>query len=182
MEFIDIYTRLGESANQKEEKTVAHEKGLFHKTVHVWIINSKGELLVQRRSKDKRTYPNMLDISFAGHISSGESIVDGVLREGKEELGLDINLDYLSYLFSYRVEKEIEKNKYFENEIVNVFLYEKDIEIEEYKFLDKEVQEVKYIDFRILEEMWKNGDKELIDSGVGFATLFYILHKRFDNK
>ena len=182
MEFIDIYTRLGESTNQNEEKQLAHEKGLYHKAVHVWIINSKGEVLVQRRSKDKKAYPNMLDISFAGHVSSGESLIDAVFREGKEELGIDIDIESLSYLFSFRVEKEIEKDKYFENEIDNVFLYEKDINVEEYKFLDKEVQEVKYIDFRELEKMWKNGDKELVNSGIGFAALFYELHRRFDNK
>lgn len=182
MEYVDIYTRLGEKTGEVVEKTKAHELGLYHKAVHVWIVNSKGEVLIQRRNANKKVFPNMLDISFAGHISSGETTMEALLREGKEELGLDINKDCLEYLFSYRKEFVIVPNKFFENEIDEVFLYLKDVKIEDCTFKDHEVAEIKYIDFRELEKMWKENNKELINHGIHLAGLFYVLHEKFDNK
>lgn len=180
MEYIDIYTKLGEKTGKSMEKTMAHEQGLYHRAVHVWILNKKGELLIQRRSKNKRTFPGMLDISFAGHISKGENSLEAVVREGKEELGIDIDFEKLEYIFSFRKEFIIEENKYYENEIADVYIYEKEIEIDEFEFLDKEVEDVRYIDFRKLEKMWKEKDKELINQGIEYSGLFYTLHKKFD--
>lgn len=179
MEFVDSYNEVGEKTGKSVSKLEAHEKGIFHKSVHVWIVNKKGEILIQRRSKNKETFPNMLDVSFAGHIRSGESSIEAVKREAKEELGLEIDLERLEYLFTYKKEEKI-KDSYFENEFNDVFLYSKEIEIKDCKFIDNEVSEVKYVDFRRLEMMWKDKNMELIDHKVHFAGLFYILHKKFD--
>ncbi|MCS6821074.1 MAG: NUDIX domain-containing protein [Microscillaceae bacterium] len=67
-----------------------HEKGLWHKVIHVWIaqeIDGQIYVLFQQRSKQKKTFPNCLDISAAGHFSAGESEHEA-LREITEELGI----------------------------------------------------------------------------------------------
>lgn len=179
MEYLDIFTKYGESTGEAIDRNIAHEKGMFHKSIHVWIVNSKGELLVQRRNSNKKTYPNMLDTSFAGHVSSGESLTQAILREGEEELGLKIDLNCITYLFAIKSEKQVKEN-YYENEINDVYLYEKDIKVEECKFTDDEVAEIKYIDFKVLETMWKEKSPELIDHDVHYAALFYVLHQKFD--
>lgn len=179
MEYLDIFSKFGEPTGETIDRNIAHEKGMFHKSIHVWIVNSKGELLVQRRNANKKTYPNMLDTSFAGHVSSGESLTEAILREGKEELGLEIDLNCLNYLFAIKSEKQVREN-YYENEINDVYLYEKDVKIGECKFTDDEVSEIKYIDFKILEKMWKEKSTELIDHDVHYAALFYLLHQKFD--
>ena len=180
MEFLDVFNKLGESTGESIERNIVHNKGLFHKSIHVWIVNDKGELLVQRKNSNKKTYPNMLDTSFAGHVSSGEKLIDAVLREGKEELGLDIETQNLKYLFSCVSEKEIIKNEYFENEINDVYLYEKNITPDDCTFSDDEVAEVKLIHFTELEKMWNEKNKELIDHGMHYSALFYVLHEKFD--
>lgn len=53
--------------------------------MHVWIINDKNELLLQKRSATKKTHPNCWDISGAGHIKAGKTISDGAIRELKED-------------------------------------------------------------------------------------------------
>ena len=179
MEYLDVFTKYGEPSGESIDRNIVHKEGMFHKSIHVWIVNSKRELLVQRRNSNKKTYPNMLDTSFAGHVSSGESLIEAVLREGKEELGLDIDLNSLNYLFAVKSEKVVREN-YYENEINDVYLYEKDIKIEECSFTDDEVAEIKYIDFRELEKMWKEKSTELIDHDVHYAALFYVLHQKFD--
>ena len=96
-EIIDQYNYIGEKIGTVD-KEIAHEKGLWHKSVHVWIVNDKNEILLQYRSADKKLYPNTWDVSFAGHISAGESSIDAVIREGKEELGIKVDLNNLNYI------------------------------------------------------------------------------------
>ena len=179
MEYLDVFTKYGEPTGESIDRNIVHEKGMFHKSIHVWIVNSKGERLVQRRDSSKKTYPNMLDTSFAGHVSSNEGLIEAVIREGKEELGLEIDLECLNYLFAIKSEIKVREN-YYENEINDVYLYEKDVKVEDCKFTDNEVSEIKYIDFRVLEKMWQDKSSELIDHDVHYAALFYILHQKFD--
>ena len=58
--------------------------------VHVCVFNSRGEMLIQRRSDNKDRYPGCWDVSAGGFVSSGESSRVAVLREAREELGLEL--------------------------------------------------------------------------------------------
>ena len=60
----------------------------YHKTVWIWIINSKKEILVQKRSSLKKFMPEKWDMSSAGHVSTGEDFLTACIRETQEELGL----------------------------------------------------------------------------------------------
>ncbi len=48
MEYIDIFDENNNPTGQIKEKVKAHEEGDFHRTAHVWIINDKNELLLQK--------------------------------------------------------------------------------------------------------------------------------------
>lgn len=152
MEMIDIYDELGQKCGKTEEKDETHRKALIHKGVCVWIINSNDEILLQTRNSQVM-FPNMMDISFSGHIKAGETSLEAAIREGKEELGIDLEIDKLQYVFSCREYGEVDG--YFENEIDDVFIYRKDILLEEYSFYDNEVKEVSYVSlekFKIMVE------------------------------
>lgn len=98
MEYIDIFDENNNPTGEKKEKQQAHEEGNFHRTAHIWIINDKNELLLQKRSASKKSHPNCWDISGAGHIKTGETVIDGVIRELKEELGVEIAEKDLQYI------------------------------------------------------------------------------------
>lgn len=68
MEYIDIFDEDNEPTGKVKEKNQAHEDGDFHRTAHVWSINNKNELLLQKRSASKKSHPNCWDIFGAGHI------------------------------------------------------------------------------------------------------------------
>lgn len=68
MEYLDILDEKGNKTGEVKPRQEVHSKGYWHKGVHIWIINSKKELLVQRRSANKDVYPNKLYISVAGHV------------------------------------------------------------------------------------------------------------------
>ena len=180
MEYIDIYDKNAIKLERKEDKELVHKNGLLHKTIHLWIINDKNELLLQRRSYDNKRYPGKLEISVAGHIRSGENSVDAIQRETFEEIGIKINTYFLEYLFSYK-HKRIMGDIYINNEISDVYLYRYNVNIDECSFNDKAVCELKYVDWKKVEQMWKNKDKELIDHEEHYEILFCMLRKYIIN-
>jgi isopentenyl-diphosphate Delta-isomerase len=73
-------------------KEDAKKLRLFTRSVHIWLINKKGELLVCKRSADKKSYPNKLTSSAGGHVDQGEDYKVAAQRELKEELGVATRL------------------------------------------------------------------------------------------
>ncbi|GAA4304187.1 NUDIX hydrolase [Aestuariibaculum suncheonense] len=89
-EYIDIVDANGIPTGKTELKSVIHQKGYFHNTVHIWFYTKNGDILLSQRSAKKSICPLMWDVSVAGHIDAGESIEQAALRETKEEIGLII--------------------------------------------------------------------------------------------
>ncbi|MFH0789256.1 MAG: NUDIX domain-containing protein [Pseudomonadota bacterium] len=69
-----------------------HEKALRHRSVHIFIFNTRGELYLQKRSLHKDQYPDHWDSSAAGHTDPGETPLEAAQRELMEELGLEVKL------------------------------------------------------------------------------------------
>ena len=63
---------------------------LLHPVVHLHLFNTKGELFLQKRAETKDIEPGKWDTSVGGHVSLDESIDAALLREVREELGLNI--------------------------------------------------------------------------------------------
>jgi isopentenyldiphosphate isomerase len=80
-------------AGQGAPKDEVFEQGLLHGASHVWIwrrVDDDIEILLQKRSATKRTWPNCYDISAAGHIDLGEDPLTAAIRVTQEEIGLTI--------------------------------------------------------------------------------------------
>jgi isopentenyl-diphosphate delta-isomerase type 1 len=74
------------------ERAEIHRQGLWHRSVHIFIFNSRGEIYLQKRSPRKDQYPDHWDSSAAGHLIPGESPEIAAHRELGEELGIDTEL------------------------------------------------------------------------------------------
>ena len=72
----------------KESFEKVYENKLGHRIVHVFVFNSRGQLLLQKRAKTKSFCPGYLCTAAAGHVRSGESYEDAGKRELFEELGI----------------------------------------------------------------------------------------------
>lgn len=94
MEIMDLY----DENRQKTEKTYvrgsAQPKGFYRMVVHVCIFNSKGELLIQQRTMNKKM-PGLWDVTCGGAVSTHESSAMGAQRELFEEMGIDIDFKYI---------------------------------------------------------------------------------------
>lgn len=124
-------------------KDEAHAKGILHRVVHVWIINDKNQILVQKRAPLKDFYPNVWDVSFAGHVKAGESSLEAVLREGKEELGIDVDENDLEYAFTF-LDKLYYKD-IVSNEFADVYVLRKNIDISNLKLQSEELEQVMWL-------------------------------------
>jgi len=65
-----------------------HREGWLHRAVHIFLLNRRGEVFLQRRSGLKDMHPGMWDSSAAGHLDAGEDYHPAAVRELEEELGV----------------------------------------------------------------------------------------------
>ncbi len=99
-EILEVINEEGETLYEATRKDI-HTKGLLHKEIHIWLFTPERKLIFQHRSKTKDTFPDKLDASVGGHVDLGESYEEAVLRECKEELGIDIeSIDDVTFIMT----------------------------------------------------------------------------------
>ncbi len=178
MELLDVINEKGKVVDTKDRKQI-YIDGNLHRTVHIWVINSNKELLVQKRSPKKDTYPNLWAISTAGHVKAGETSIESALRELKEELGIKATEKDLEYLFSIR--RKDDMGEIHLNTLDDVYLVEADLDIENTKLQFSELTDIKYVYYEYLEQIFKNKDSQYVPICEEHDKLFKYLHDRFDD-
>jgi len=71
-----------------------HAKGLLHRSVHILVFNSAGDVFLQKRAMTKDENPGYWDSSAAGHVNAGEDYPACAHRELQEELGITGELQF----------------------------------------------------------------------------------------
>lgn len=160
-EFFDVLTEKGQYTGNVETREQCHKQGLWHKAVVVFIINSKKQVLLQRRSPNKKMWPNMWDITAGGHVLAGEFGFQAIIREAKEELGLDLNKNDMTFIGS-SISTNI-KGDIINNHFNEYYIARKDIDETELKLQEEEVSEVKWIDKDAIIEKIKDNYNGITD-------------------
>ena len=86
-EMLDIYDDAGQRIGVKPYAEV-HRDGNWHRVVGLFVINSRKEILMQRRSRKKSISPGLLTVSVGGHLRTGEDEYYCMKREMREEMGM----------------------------------------------------------------------------------------------
>ena len=97
----------------KVNEEEAHKRHLLHKSVHILLTNSKGEIFCRQRSLKKKRYPGYWSTSVGAHVMYGETYEDAIYRALKETLGIDCKLKMIG---KDRIEDDVE------NEISALFV------------------------------------------------------------
>lgn len=170
MEYLDIVDENGEPTGVVKERSLVHRDGDLHRTSHVWILRHKKnggfDVLLQKRSQEKDSFPGCYNISAAGHIDAGDGYVESALRELKEELGLIVFEEELEECMVRRVaNKNIFRGKEFiDNQVSKVYrLIRDDLEIDKLSLQKEEVEEVIWMDYdACIDAVKKNSIKHCI--------------------
>ncbi len=164
MEKIDILDENGNQTGEVVSREEVHRLGLWHKCVHIWVVNSKKQILLQKRSSQKQTNPNKWTTAVSGHLSAGDSSLEGAMRELSEEIGLAVDKNELQYLFTVK-EREVNNNpekQIIEREFTDVYLIKKDMDIKEFKLQEEEVSEIKWFSYEEFKKMVIENDEDLV--------------------
>lgn len=147
MEYWDILDKNG----NKTGKTIVRGKrclgkGEYHLVVHIWVINDKGEFLIQRRSDDK---PLMAGewAATGGSAISGEGSRHAALRELSEELGIRVPRRKMVL-----VRRQLRKYS-----INDIYAVRCNIPAERCRLQKEEVAEVKWVSCDELKQMVDSG-------------------------
>ena len=89
-EYLDLVNDSDQVIGKKKRSEVYMENLSNFRVVNAFIFNSKGELWLPRRTAEKKLFPLCLDMSIGGHVESGESYENALLREAKEELNINL--------------------------------------------------------------------------------------------
>ena len=130
-EFFDVLTEEGEYVGRVESRENCHKYGLWHKAVALYIVNSKNQVLLQKRSANKKLWPNLWDITAGGHVLAGEIGVQAIIREIEEELGIKIEKNDI--LFIGAATSINEKGDIINKHFNEYYIVNKDIDISKLK-------------------------------------------------
>lgn len=152
MEILDIVDARGVPTGETVERETAHARGIRHRTAHVWIMRRKDgvpQVLLQKRSAGKDSYPGCYDISSAGHIPAGVDFIPSALRELREELGVTAAPADLHYCGQrqFTFEAVFHGRLFRDNQVSNVYLLWLDREPQDFVLQPEEVSEVRWFDF-----------------------------------
>lgn len=150
IEKLDLYdknrNKIGKTIERKEgEETSINEYIL---AVQCWIINKEGKILLTKRKADKK-YGGMWEPT-GGLVQVGESSLEGIIRELREEIGITINKNHIK-LYKTNIEKGNV------NVIRDIYLIKDDILLESIKFNDGEVSDARYVSADDFKNMIKSG-------------------------
>ncbi|WP_288435883.1 isopentenyl-diphosphate Delta-isomerase [uncultured Chryseobacterium sp.] len=147
------------------EKQQAHINGLLHRAFSVFLFNSKGEMLLQKRASGKYHSPNQWTNAVCSHPRQGETYKEGAIRRLKEELGIEAELSE-KFNFIYKADVG---GGLWEHELDHVFVGHHE---DDFNLNKDEVEEVRFIAPQDL-------DKEITEHPEKFTEWFKIILEEY---
>ena len=156
MEYFDVCDAQGNPTGEIVARDVAHREGIRHRTAHVWVarrVDGRWQVLLQKRSESKDSFPGKYDTSSAGHIPAGDEPLESALRELAEELGIHAAPEQLRYAgaFDIQYEKVFHGRPFRDNERSWVYVYLEPVNAAD---LTLQAEEVSRVDWFDLEQTW----------------------------
>ena len=158
MELLDVYDSLGNKTGRVVER--GNKDEIFNDNEHIgvaiiYIENDKGEFLIQKTSKEKGGHYS----STGGHINHGEDALSTIVREVKEELGVDVSNDNIVDLGHICVDFPVRF----------IFYLRKNINLSDITLQKDEVESVSYMS---IDEI-----RDILDKGLMHKGHYKVLEK-----
>lgn len=182
MELLDVVDENGNPTGEKIERKEAHEKGIRHRTAHIWIVrerNGRKQVLLQKRAMTKDSFPGRYDTSSAGHVQAGDEPLESGCRELYEELGIQAFPEELEYAGTFQVkyEKEFHGKMFRDNEIAFVYVYREKVVLKNLVIQKEELDGVQWFDLEETLEECKKHNQVFCVPVAGLETAKSYLEK-----
>ena len=161
MEIRDLYDGERKLTGETIVKGEKVPQGRYYLTVMVFMENSKGELLLQKRSKIKGSKY----ATTGGHPKTGETSLSGIQTEIEEELGIKIEDSRLKLFKTVKTE----------DDFVDVYYYKGDIDLDKLVFQEEEVEFAKYFSLAEIDDLIK--DNKFLEAHIEYLDYY----KEFKN-
>ena len=178
-ESFDVLDEKGARTGAVATRTDVHKNGLWHRAAHVYVINSKDEILLQRRLGKKSLRPGRWYISAGAHLRAGETATQTAVRQLKEELGVLVPESAFEYAGTATKKHVLLYGTYINNEFDDIYVLRADLDIEKAKkagnaFFDGEVS---WFPLDAFKTYIQGGDPNFVDY-EGLPILFSYLSKK----
>jgi 8-oxo-dGTP pyrophosphatase MutT (NUDIX family)/flavodoxin len=117
----------------------------YHIVTSVWMRNSKGQYLMSKRSEEKKWCPGMWETT-GGAVESGETSLEGAVREVREELGIELDPKGGRLVRSVRSDAL--------HDFYDVWMFDVDVDIENIVKQDEEVSQVRWMTKEEIDRLW----------------------------
>ncbi|MSU75642.1 MAG: isopentenyl-diphosphate Delta-isomerase [Candidatus Magasanikbacteria bacterium] len=96
-----------------EEKHSAHKAGKLHRAISVFLFNSKGETLLQKRESGKYHSGGLWTNTCCGHQRPGDDTVSTAKRKLKEEMGIECELkEIFSFIYFVKFDNGMHEHEF----------------------------------------------------------------------
>jgi isopentenyl-diphosphate Delta-isomerase len=150
-EYFDLYDSDNSPIHEIAERNIVHTRGYWHRTSQIWIMNKEREVLCNLRSKSKDLFANYWDLSIGGHVEAGDSYERTAIRELKEEIGIETDIEKLIFLGDEKVEGVYQEKSLIDREHARLFLFFTNLGIGDFKIQKEEIEKIDFfsIDYLI---------------------------------
>ena len=168
MELVDLYDENRLPLGRTAERHAPKGPGEHRIVVHVCVFDSRGRMLIQKRTLEKRIWPGLWDVTVGGGVDAGETSRQGAVREVGEELGYDLDLIGLRPAVTVN----------FEGGFDDFFVVTRDLDLGDLRLQKEEVSDVRWATLEETLAMLENG--QFIPYPPSFLRFLFEARGSFD--
>ena len=167
MELVDLYDENRVPLGLTAERHCPKGANEYRMVVHVCLFDSRGRLLIQKRTAEKRVWPCRWDVSVGGGVDAGETSRQGAEREFREELGCPLDL----------TDQRPAVTVNFPEGFDDFYIVNRDLDEKELMLQKEEVSAVRWVTLKELLAMVDSG--EFIPYPKGFLQFLFEIRESF---
>jgi len=148
-DFYEVLDEQGLKTGKLLELGVIHKKQLWHEVVTLWVMNTRGELLMQLRAPHVELMPNVWDVTIGSHLHPKEEPDIAAVRALKDGLGVEIATEELRHLFNIQCANPMPDGTRHKV-LGHVYMVQKDIELDTLTVDPREIAKLAWVPLNLL--------------------------------
>ncbi len=181
-ELFDILEEDGTPSGRQKPRALVHQDGDLHGASHIFIVRKKEgrmQVLLQKRSQNKDSFPGCWDTSSAGHLDAGEGFDEAALRELEEELGVSGVTPQFLFVQRQDYTSHFHGKIFHDREIDHVYILYLDWPEEVFSPEETEIEAVQWMDMEDVRAALRRRDPAFCIAPSEYETLLQHLPAYF---